>query len=97
MGSKKISELTTGFHAYSINDGTIIGTIHIARDSGDYDITHTESKSGSSSLNNVDMWFRTGAGQFSERDILFRRLDGQSDTLKVQWSAKMFYGNEYYD
>jgi hypothetical protein len=84
------------FHAYSQDAGTIIGTIHIARDDGDYNITHTETSSGSSDLSNVDMWYRDG-DLGNERDIFFRRLDGEGDTLKVQWIAKLFYGSEYYD
>lgn len=83
------------FHAFSQNAGTIIGTIHIANDSGNNLITHTETKSGSSDLVNIDMWYRNPNG--SEREIWFRRLDGLSDTLKIQWIAKMFYGDEYWD
>jgi hypothetical protein len=83
------------FHAYSTDAGTIIGTIHIARDDGDYNITHTETSSGGSDLSNVDMWFRDRNG--NEREIYFRRLDNQSDTLKVHWIAKLFFGDETYD
>lgn len=83
------------YHAYSVRSGTIIGTIHIARDNSDNCITHTETGSGSSSLSQIDMWYRDN--NESERDIYFRRLDNESDTLKVHWIAKMFYGNEYYD
>lgn len=81
------------FHAYSTDSGTIIGTIHIADDSGDDVITHTETKSGGTNIDNVDMWLRIG----NEREIFFRRLDGEQATLKIQWIAKMFYGNEFYD
>jgi hypothetical protein len=84
------------FHAYSLRSGTIIGTIHIARDTGRFTISHLESTSGSSNINNVDLWFRD-RNNGNEREIYFRRLDGQSDTLKVQWIAKVFYGSEYYD
>jgi hypothetical protein len=83
------------YHAYVRNLGTIIGTIHISRDSGRYTIAHTESKSGSSNIDQADLWYRNENG--NEREIWFRRLDGQNDTLKVQWSAKLFYGNEYWD
>jgi hypothetical protein len=81
------------FHAYSRDAGTIIGTIHIADDTGDYNIQHSETTSGGSDLENVDMWVR----QNSEREIWFQRLDGEEDTLKVQWIAKLFYGSEYWD
>jgi len=83
------------YHAYVRNLGTIIGTIHISRDSGRYTIAHTESKSGSSNIDQADLWYRNENG--NEREIWFRRLDGQNDILKVQWSAKLFYGNEYWD
>jgi len=83
------------YHAYVRNLGTIIGTIHISRDSGRYTIAHTESKSGSSNIDQADLWYRNRDG--NEREIWFRRLDGQNDILKVQWSAKLFYGNEYWD
>jgi hypothetical protein len=84
---------TIDYHAYSRESGTIIGTIHISRDNGNNTISHTESKSGSSNINQLDIWYRNG----DEREIWFRRLDGRKDTLKVQWIAKIFYGNEYYD
>lgn len=83
------------FHAYSQDAGTIIGTIHIANDDSDDLITHTETKSGSTDLQYVDMWYRNPSG--NEKEIWFRRLDGQADTLKIQWIAKMFYGDEFWD
>jgi hypothetical protein len=82
------------FHAYSVDAGTIIGTIHIARDSRNSSVVHTESTSGESNLQYVDMWYR---GDSDEREIWFRRLDGMADTLKVHWIARKFYGDEYYD
>ena len=84
---------TIDYHAYSRNAGTIVGTIHIANDDGDDNISHTETTSGGSDLQYVDLWHR----QNDERDIYFRRLDGNDDTLKIQWIAKMFYGSEYWD
>jgi hypothetical protein len=82
------------FHAYSIDAGTIIGTIHISRDSGDNNVIHTESLSGGNDLTQVDMWY---TADNDERELWFRRLDGEADTLKVHWIAKKFYGDEYYD
>jgi hypothetical protein len=82
------------FHAYSVTTGTIVGTIHIARDSGDSNVVHTESTSGNSDLQYVDMWHIVDN---DERELWFRRLDGEPDTLKVHWIAKKFYGDEYYD
>jgi len=80
------------YHAYDTDSGTMIGTIHIARDSGDEFITHTEVFSGGTDGENIDLWLQTTEGQ-----LKYRRLDGESSTLKVQWSAKVFYGSEYWD
>jgi hypothetical protein len=79
------------YHAYS-GDATWIGTIHIADDSGDEFITHTETSSGSSDSQNDDLWVVNNEGTIS-----YRRLDGEAKTLKVHWIAKVFYGTEYYD
>jgi len=70
----------------------MIGTIHIARDSGDEYITHTEVFSGGSNGENIDLWYQT-----TEGELKYRRIDGNSSTLKVQWSAKVFYGSEFWD
>lgn len=84
------------YHAYSQDAGTIIGTIHIADDDGDDNINHTETFSGDDSdLAQVELWYRNPEG--NEREIWFRRLDGEADTVKIQWIARMFYGSEYYD
>ena len=84
------------YHAYSVNSGTIIGTIHIADDDGDDNITHTETTSGSSNINQINLWVRN-ADNSNEKQIWAERLDGQDDTIKIQWIAKLFYGSEYYD
>jgi hypothetical protein len=79
------------YHAYT-GDATIIGTIHIADDNGNEHITHTEASSGNSDSENDDLWYVT-----SEGEIRYRRLDGESNTLKIQWTAKVFYGSETND
>jgi len=79
------------YHAYT-GESTIIGTIHIVDDDGEENITHTEVSSGSTDGENDDLWLVTNEGQ-----IKYRRLDGESKTLKIHWSAKIFYGSEYYD
>jgi hypothetical protein len=82
------------FHAYSSRSGTIVGTIHIIRDNGEYNITHTEVKSGDQgSLSNLDIWLRTN----NEREIWAKRSDGQSDTIVFHWHGKFFYGRESWD
>jgi hypothetical protein len=76
------------YHAYT-DDATIIGTIHIVDDDGEDNITHTEVSSGSNDSENDDLWVVTDEGE-----IKYRRLDGASNTLKIQWTAKVFYGSE---
>ena len=79
------------YHAYT-GDGTIIGTIHIVDDTGNEHITHTEVSSGSTNIEYDDLWVVTTEGQ-----IRYRRIDGAAKTLKVHWTAKVFYGSELYD
>lgn len=79
------------YHAFA-GEGTFIGTIHIVDDDGEENITHTEVSSGSTDSQNDDLWFVQNEGTIS-----YRRMDGESKTLKIQWSAKVFYGNEIYD
>lgn len=80
------------YHAYDINRGTIIGTIHIVDDSGEGHVTHTEVSSGSSNLSNLDLWNVPSEGRLGVKN-----LDGAATTVKIQWIAKVFYGSEYYD
>jgi hypothetical protein len=79
------------YHAYT-GESTIIGTIHIVDDSGEEHISHQEVQSGSTDGENDDLWVVTNEGQ-----IRYRRIDGESKTLKIHWTAKVFYGTEYYD
>jgi hypothetical protein len=80
------------YHAYIPGRGTIVGTIHIVDDSGEHNITHTEVSSGTNDLEYSDLWYVTTEGR-----IRYRQLDGDDRTLKIQWTAKVFYGSEYYD
>lgn len=79
------------YHAYT-GDATFIGTIHIVDDNGDEHITHTEVASGSTSSENDNLWLVNNEGTIS-----YQRTDGQSRTVKVQWTARVFYGSEIYD
>jgi hypothetical protein len=87
------------YHAYidntnSSGGGTFIGTIHISRDSGNYDIQHSESFSGNTPLRSVaDLWHRFD----NERDIYFRMLNMDAARLRIHWTAKIFTGPDYYD
>jgi hypothetical protein len=76
------------YHAYT-NDGTIIGTIHIADDDGNENITHTESSSGNDSVEFDDLWYVDNEGE-----IKYRRLDTNGSILRIQWAAKVFYGSD---
>jgi hypothetical protein len=91
-GSSNFRGAVIDYHAYIQGRGTIIGTIHIVDDSGDENITHTEVSSGTGDLEYCDLWYVTNEGE-----IKYRQLDGDDRTLKIQWTAKVFYGSEYYD
>jgi hypothetical protein len=91
-GSSDFRGAVIDYHAYIPGRGTIVGTIHIVDDSGDENITHTEVSSGTSDLEYSDLWYVTSEGR-----IRYRQLDGDDRTLKIQWTAKVFYGSEYYD
>ena len=79
------------YHAYT-GESTIIGSIHIVDDDGEEHISHQEVQSGSTDGENDDLWLVTTEGQ-----IKYRRIDGESKTLKIHWTAKVFYGSELYD
>ena len=79
------------YHAYT-GSGTIIGTIHIVDDDSENYITHTEVSSGSNSSMNDNLWIVTNEGQ-----IKYARFDLEARTLKIHWTAKVFYGSELYD
>lgn len=79
------------YHAYT-GEATWIGSIHIVDDDGDENISHSEVSSGSTDSENDDLWFVDNEGT-----IKYRRIDGESKTLKVHWTAKVFYGSETYD
>ena len=90
-GSDNFRGAVIDYHAYS-GEATWIGTIHIVSDTGNEYITHTEVNSGSTDAENDDLWLVTQEGQ-----IRYRRIDGEAKTLKVHWTAKIFYGSEFWD
>lgn len=81
------------YHAYFSGQGTMVGTIHISRDndSGDY-ATHTEHMSGDSNMQKMSVWFTNG----NDKRLYFKRTDGNTQDIMIQWTAKIFYGSEYY-
>ena len=90
-GNNNFRGAVIDYHAYT-GESTIIGTIHIVNDDGEEHITHTEVQSGTSDGENDYLWLVQNEGTVS-----YYRIDGESKTLKVQWTAKVFYGSEYYD
>lgn len=85
------------YHAYSTDSGTIIGTIYIAHDSGDHNTTHLETTSGGNDTGAVILWHRDKSAYVNERKLFIYRLDGESSTTKIHWTAQVYYGTEYYD
>lgn len=81
------------YHAYSVDSGTIIGTIYIASDSGDTFVTHLETNNGVSDAGTVVLWNRSGG----ERELYAYRTDTEDDTVKIHWTAQVYYSPEYYD
>ena len=90
-GDNNFRGATIDYHAWT-GESTIIGTIHIVNDSGEEHISHSEVQSGSTDGDNDDLWVVLNEGTVS-----YRRIDGESKTLKIQWTAKVFYGSEFYD
>jgi hypothetical protein len=90
-GSSNFRGAIIDYHAYT-GESTIIGTIHIVDDDGEEHISHQEVQSGSTDGENDDLWVVTSEGQ-----IRYRRIDKEAKTLKVHWTAKVFYGSELYD
>jgi hypothetical protein len=82
------------YHAYFTGRGTIIGTIHISSDGyNGGSVTHTEHMSGSSSVPTCILW-QSGDNNYQ---LLFKTSDGNGAGLSVQWTAKVFYGQDYWD
>lgn len=79
------------YHAWT-GESTIIGTIHIVDDANEEHISHQEVQSGSTDGENDDLWLVQNEGAIS-----YRRIDGEAKTLKVHWTAKVFYGTEFWD
>jgi hypothetical protein len=89
-GSGNFRGAVINYHAFT-GQATWIGTIHIADDDGDEYITHTEvSSADNDDSMNDNLWIVTDEGT-----IRYARFDGDARTLKIQWTATVFYGSEY--
>jgi hypothetical protein len=80
------------YHAYDNNAGTMVGTIYTVDDDGDENVTHTEVFSGGGDGDTMILWDQSQEGR-----LRARRTNGESTTIKIQWSATVFYGSEYWD
>ncbi len=91
-GSTNFRGAIIKYHAYITDAGSMVGTIHIAKDSGDNNIFHTEVLSGGTDGENAILWH-----QDNENQIKYKRIDGEESTAKIQWGATVFYGSEVWD
>ena len=91
-GSANFRGAIIKYHAYDTNSGTMVGTIHIVDDSGDENVAHTEVFSGGSDGDTIVLWDQTQEGQ-----LKFKRTNGETTTIKIQWTATVFYGSEFWD
>jgi hypothetical protein len=82
------------YHAYIADGGTVIGTIYIANDSDDNNVTHIETSSGGSDAVSATFWDRSSG---NERELSLYRIDGEDELHKIQWTAQMYYATEFYD
>lgn len=85
------------YHAYSTDSGTMIGTIYIAHDSNDGNVTHIETGSGGNDLGTVNLWYRKNTNWEDERKLYMYRSDGESSTTRIHWTAQAYYSPEYWD
>jgi len=90
-GSSNFRGAIINYHAYSNQGGTVIGTIHLAHDFNGQTATHTEHLSGGSNLQYLTLWDGNG-----ERGQLFAKMtNGYSVDVMIQWTATVFYGQEF--
>jgi hypothetical protein len=91
-GSNDFRGAIIDYHAFT-GQGTIVGTIHIIDDDGDEYITHTEVSSADNEDSMHDnLWIVSDEGT-----IRYARFDGDARTLRIHWTAKVFYGSDYSD
>jgi hypothetical protein len=81
------------YHAYVSDGGTVIGTIYIANDSDDNNVTHIETSSGGSDAVSAIFWDRSSG---NETELSLYRIDGEGQLHKIQWTAQMYYATEFY-
>ena len=82
------------YQAFVSDGGIVVGTIYIARDSGDGNVTHIETSSGGSDAVSAIFWGRDSG---NERELYLYRIDGEAVRHTIQWTAQMYYSTEFYD
>jgi hypothetical protein len=92
LGDNQFRGAIIEYHAFVNNQGTIIGTIHLANDYYQGPATHTEHMSGGNGLQAVSLWENPDGGNRGR--LCFKRTDSVATTLMIQWTAKIFYGYE---
>jgi hypothetical protein len=86
------------YQAYVNDGGTIIGTIYIAHDSNDTNVTHIETSSGTNEVGAAQLWHRKPYSDVSEeRRLYLYRADGEAVLHKIHWTAQVYYAAERYD
>ena len=86
------------YQAYVNDGGTIIGTIYIAHDSNDTNVTHIETSSGGNEIGAAQLWHRKPySDQPEERRLYLYRADGEAVLHKIHWTAQVYYAAERYD
>ena len=81
------------YHAYVTDGGQVIGTIYIARDAGNDNVTHIETSSGGSDSGTAHFWDRSG----NESQLYYYRTDGEGQVARIHWTAQVYYSPEFYD
>jgi hypothetical protein len=92
LGNNQFRGAVIEYHAFT-NQGTIIGTIHVASDFNpdSSPAIHTEALSGGDQTH-MSLWSNNG----NNRGQLALTTDNSSTVnLMIQWSAKVFYGSEF--
>jgi len=92
-GNSQFRGAIIDYHAFITNQGTIVGTIHLANDYDTGDATHTEHMSGNNGLQAVSLWGPDA--NLTRGRLCFKRTDGVAATMMIQWTAKIFYGLEF--
>lgn len=85
------------YQAYVTDGGTIIGTIYIASDSDDTNVTHIETSSGGNDVGAAQLWHRKPYSDVNEeRKLFLYRTDGEAVLHKIHWTAQVYYAAENY-